>query len=79
MNFKVLYVRNSQSDTVHSLDLSLVATLSSAVGATGYAVEDDRDLPRASASRSLQFSDLNLSISLSISDRASYRSFLSPA
>ena len=61
-----------------SSDLPLAAALASAIGVVGYAVEDDRDLPRASASQSLQFSDLNLSISLSIFDRASLRSFLSP-
>ena len=71
MNSGVLYVRNSWSDTVHSLDLSLVATLGFAIGAAGYAVEDDRDLLQASASRSLRFSDLNLSISKSVSDRLS--------
>ena len=64
---------------VLSSDLSLTATLGSAIEAVGCAVEDDRDLPRASASRSLQFSDLNLSTSLSISERVSHRSLLSLA
>ena len=62
-----------------SLDLSLVATLGSAIGAAGPAVEDDRDLLRASASRSLWFYDLNLSISKSVSDRLSLLSLLSLA
>ena len=62
-----------------SSDLSLAATLGSAIGAAENAVEDDRDPPRASASRSLQFFDLNLSTSFSISNRASRRSLLSPA
>ena len=64
---------------MRSLDLSLAATLGSAIGAAGYAMEDDRDLPRASASQSLWFSNLNLSTSISISVRASHRSLLSPA
>ena len=64
---------------MHALDLSLAATLGSAVGAAGYEVEDDRDLPRASASRSLRFSDLNLSISIAVSDRLSRLSLLSLA
>ena len=62
-----------------SLDLFLVATLGSAIGATGHAMEDDRHLLRASASRSLRFSDLNLSISKSVSDRLSLLSLLSRA
>ena len=79
MNSGVLYLRNSLSDVVLSLDLSLAAALGSAIGAAGYAVEDDQDLPRASTSQSLRFSDLNLSTSISISDHVSHHSLLSPA
>ena len=49
MNSEVLYLRSFRSDTVPSSDLSLVATLGSAIGAVENTMEDDRDLPRASA------------------------------
>ena len=62
-----------------SSDLPLAAALGAAIEAAGYAVEDDQDLPQASASRSLQFSDLNLSTSISISDHVSRSSFLTSA
>ena len=62
-----------------SLGSSLTATLVSTIGAAGTAVEDDRDLLQASASRSLWFSNLNLSISKSVSDRLSLLSLLSLA
>ena len=62
-----------------SSDLLLAAILGSAIGAARYAMEDEQDLPQASASRSLRFSDLNLSISKSVSDRLSLLSLLSLA